>query len=105
MINVEFFGTSPTTGFSIKGHSGFAEEGSDIVCAAVSSAAYMTANTITEICKENPSELFEEDGLMVLKLDESSAHKCADIMQGFVLHLSSLSKEYKQYITVTISEV
>lgn len=37
-------------GFEISGHSDFAEEGSDIVCAAISSAAYMTANTVTEIC-------------------------------------------------------
>ena len=105
MIKVDFFGTSPTLGFSISGHSGYAEEGLDIVCAAVSSAAYMTANTITEILNITPEELSVSDGNMCLKLDELSAHKCSDIMQGFVLHLSSLAEQYKQYITVTISEV
>ncbi|MFR7477837.1 MAG: ribosomal-processing cysteine protease Prp, partial [Acutalibacteraceae bacterium] len=29
------------TGFTVKGHAGYSEEGSDIVCAAVSSAVYM----------------------------------------------------------------
>ena len=105
MIKVEFFGTSLTTGFCISGHSGFAEEGSDIVCAAVSSAAFMTANTITEILNIEPVELSVDDGNMYLKLDELSAHKCSDIMRGFVLHLSSLSEQYKKYIKVTISEV
>ena len=37
------------TGFLIKDHSGYEEEGYDIVCASVSSAAYLTANTLTEI--------------------------------------------------------
>ena len=37
------------TGFLIKDHSGYDEEGYDIVCASVSSAAYLTANTLTEI--------------------------------------------------------
>ena len=36
-------------GFIIKGHSGYGEQGGDIVCAAVSSAAYMVINTITDI--------------------------------------------------------
>ncbi len=105
MIKVEFFGTPLTLGFSISGHSGFAEEGSDIICSAVSSAAFMTANTITEVLNITPVELSVSDGNMYLKLDELSAHKCSDIMKGFVLHLSSLSEQYKQYIKVTISEV
>ena len=105
MIKVEIFGTSPILGFSISGHSGYAEEGEDIICAAVSSASYMTANTITEILNVEPVELSVSDGNMCLKLDELSAHKCSDILRGFVLHLSSLSEQYKQYIKVTISEV
>ena len=36
-------------GFLIKDHSGYDDEGYDIVCASVSSAAYLTANTLTEI--------------------------------------------------------
>lgn len=104
MIKVEFFGTSPVLGFHISGHSGFAEEGSDIVCAAVSSAAYMTANTVTEVLKVTP-KLSVDDGDMYLKLDCSDAHKCDAVMQGFVLHMLSLMEQYKQYITVTISEV
>ena len=105
MIKVEFFGTSPVLGFSIKGHSGYGEQGSDIVCAAVSSVAYMVANTITDILKVEPLKLYENDGEMRLELDESSAQKCSVVLDGLVLHLSSLSKEYKKYIKVTISEV
>ena len=52
-------------GFEISGHSDFAEEGSDIVCAAISSAAYMTANTVTEILHIN-AQVTEDDGLMTV---------------------------------------
>lgn len=104
MIKVDFFGTSPVLGFSISGHAGFAQEGSDIVCAAVSSAAYMTANTVTDVLKATP-KLRVSDGDMYLKLDISDAHKCSCVLQGFVLHMLSLQEQYKQYITVTISEV
>ncbi|MBQ8057633.1 MAG: ribosomal-processing cysteine protease Prp [Ruminococcus sp.] len=105
MIKVEIFGLKPTLGFEIKGHAGYGEEGEDIICSAVSSAAYMTANTITDIISVEPETLICEDGLMKLKLDESSAQKCSDILDGFVLHVNSLCEEYKKYMKVTISEV
>ncbi|MBQ2971703.1 MAG: ribosomal-processing cysteine protease Prp [Ruminococcus sp.] len=105
MINVEIFGSKPVYGFEIKGHSGYGEEGSDIVCSAVSSATYMIANTITDIVCVKPEVLICEDGFLKLKLDESSARKCSDILDGFVLHIKALSKDYKKYMKVTISEV
>ena len=40
--------------FELSGHSGAGEEGTDIVCSAISSAVYMAANTIIEIMKLNP---------------------------------------------------
>lgn len=36
-------------GFSLCGHAGAGVAGEDIVCAAVSSAAYMAANTVTDV--------------------------------------------------------
>ncbi len=102
MIKVEIFGSSPVLGFKIKDHAGYGEKGTDIVCSAVSSAAYMTANTITDIIGVKPKILVCRDGLMQLKLDESSAQKCSDILDGFVLHIKSLSKDYKKYMKVTI---
>lgn len=35
-------------GFTVKGHSGYAESGNDIICAGVSSALMLTVNTITD---------------------------------------------------------
>ena len=51
-------------GFSIDGHAGFGEAGTDIVCAAVSSAAYMTVNTITEVLHAD-AHVSADDGIKV----------------------------------------
>ena len=92
------------SGFKISGHSGFSEEGSDIVCAAVSSAAYMTANTITEILLID-ADVTENDGFMSLSLSKGEAEKSAVVLDGLRLHLTALSEQYTKYIKVKISEV
>ena len=38
------------TGFSVSGHSGYAEAGQDIVCAAVSAVVTMAEATINDVC-------------------------------------------------------
>ena len=49
-------------GFECAGHAGYAEEGSDIICAAVSALAVNTINAIEQFT-EDPFEVEEaEDG-------------------------------------------
>lgn len=104
MIKVDFFG-EPLVGFHITGHSDRNPSGPEVICAGVSSAAYMTANTITDVIGMNP-ELSVSDGDMYLKLKTSDeAMRCREILDGLMLHLSSLAEQYPQYIKVTYSEV
>ena len=91
-------------GYEIRGHSDFSEQGSDIVCSAVSSAAYMTANTITEVQHLN-AEITVNDGFMKLNLSQQDAKTAEVILNGFLLHLNALKEEYKEFIKVKISEV
>ena len=76
----------------------FAENGKDVVCAAVSSAAYMTANTVTEIigAKANAGAT---DGAMILEVKEP-CDKCLAVLKGFELHATELSKQYPKNIKV-----
>ena len=56
MISVAFL-TPPeggVLGFSMEGHAEYGEAGEDIVCAAVSSAAYLVVNTLTDVHQERP---------------------------------------------------
>lgn len=92
------------TGFEISGHSGYSEEGSDIICAAVSSAVYMTANTVTDVMELDCS-LTVDDGLMKLSLSHDEALQAQVILNGLLLHLGTLSKENSDFISLKISEV
>ena len=90
------------TGFSVKGHSGTAARGSDIVCAAVSSAAYMTVNTLTEIMGLQP-EIEVRDGYLHCFLTEES-DGAGDILAGFRLHMRELAEQYPKAIKITTEE-
>ena len=97
MVKASFCIRENSVSFTIKGHSGFAEEGSDIVCAAVSSAAIMTVNTITEIIGEE-GKVKVNDGFLQF---EASGKPTRDMIMGLKLHLEGLSEEYPDYVTVT----
>ena len=105
MITVTFYKSGDLlTGFNISGHSGYAEEGADIVCAAVSSAAIMAANTITDIMHIS-AEVTVGDGLIDFKLSPDEAKKSLSILEGLKLHLNALSEQYTKYIKLKFSEV
>lgn len=87
-------------GYEIKGHAGAGELGKDILCSAVSSAAYLTANTLTEIVKA-PVEVVERDGYMRLLL-QGDYERCQDMLSGLHLHLKELARMHRKYIRVSI---
>ena len=99
MIKVRFsVGERQLNGFEISGHALFAESGKDIICAAVSSAAYMAANTVTEIIRAD-AKAQAEDGAMVLTLNEPNT-QAETVLRGLELHLTELSKQYPQHIKI-----
>lgn len=107
MIRAELFANADgyLLGFSVTGHSGMAEEGSDILCAAVSSAAYMTANTVLEVLHITPVSLRVEEGEMLFRVSELDARLCQALFAGFKLHLLGLEEQYAGYLRVRYTEV
>ena len=97
MIRAVFFEGENGRGFEISGHAG-GNAGRDIVCAAVSSAVYMAANTVTEIIKVH-ADISEQDGHLKFSVGEAAA-----VLDGLKLHLTELSKQYPKKIKV-ITEV
>ena len=92
-------------GFSVMDHSGYDEEGEDIVCAAVSSAVQLTANGITEIAgAEAEITADEETARITLKTDpENDAAQI--LLASFALHMEIMSEDYKENIKLCILEV
>lgn len=86
------------TGFNISGHADYAETGRDIVCAAVSSAALMAANTVTDVldCTAGSREYEGELILTVTKSTESAQQ----VIEGLWIHLLALSGQYPERLCV-----
>ena len=105
-VNLLTLANGDLVGFRINGHSGFAESGSDIVCASISSAAYMAANTITDIINVSAEiDVDEKKGSMLLRVFQKDAVACRDILQGFKLHMLALEEQYSDYMIVNNTEV
>ena len=79
-----YFDNRNCIGFELYGHSGFEEEGHDIVCAAISSAAMMTINGIGEVLKQDMDLNIEEQGPRIKDVykRQSFALLCAPVCRG-----------------------
>lgn len=106
MIDAEFFSlpTGEIIGYRIKGHSDLAENGKDILCAFVSSAAIMAANTISEVIKAK-ADIYDDDGEVYVMIKRTDAVLCKDILEGLKLHLISTEEMYPNNLTVNYTEV
>ncbi len=108
MLKAEFFilDDGRIKGFDISGHSGYDESGKDIVCAAVSSAAYMTANTIADVIGAQTDVLVEDSlGHMRCVVYDKYLSDCGYILQGFKNHLLMLEEMYPENVKVFYKEV
>ncbi len=107
MIKFTFYSSKDgvLSGFNSKGHSGYSDAGSDIVCAAVSSVAYMVANTLTEVMHINADIKVDDSGEMTVIVSEKDAINSQDILKGLRLHIEELSLQYPKNVTITITEV
>ena len=91
------------TGFSVSGHSGYAEAGKDIVCAAVSAIVTMAEATINDVCGAKAKVRVKEDGARVTltlpaSCDEEETVQA--VLAGMMLTLCGLRDDYPDYIEV-----
>ena len=104
MTTIEFMNRQGRIeGFTCKGHSGYAEQGADIVCAAVSTAVQFATATICDVLgiscktrvKEDTAEVFFQ---LPPKCEEEDAAQA--VLSGMMLTLSALHDEYPDYLEV-----
>ena len=104
MTRCEFFTEDDRiTGFSVSGHSGYAEAGSDIVCAAISAVVTMAEATINEVCGAKAKvRVKEEDARITLTLPVSCDEEdtVQAVLAGMMLTLVGLRDDYPDYIEV-----
>ena len=104
MTRCEFFMEDDRIkGFSISGHSGYAEAGQDIVCAAISAVVTMAEATINDVCGAKAKvRVKEADARITLTLpaacDEEETVQA--VLAGMMLYLCNLRDDYPDYIEV-----
>ena len=90
-------------GFTVKGHSGLAEEGSDVLSAAVTSAVRLTECTVNDVCGARAKVRVDEGKASVTltlpaACDEEESVQAA--LSGLMVYLIGLREEYPDYLDV-----
>jgi len=100
-------GEAGLAGCRMTGHSGWAEAGSDIVCAAVSILGSTCVNALESVCGIQPVVTGNEDGVLSFHLPEMTAeeNEKAQILMGALRQgLSDLAAEYPQNVKLSMKE-
>ena len=104
MTRCEFFiENARITGFSISGHSGYAEAGQDIVCAAIYALVTMAEATINDVCGAKAKvRVKQEDARITLTLPAScdEEESVQAVLAGMMITLAGLRDDYPDYIEV-----
>jgi hypothetical protein len=105
MTTAEFFRKDgEVIGFKVKGHSGYAEQGEDVVCASVSSAVMLTANAVTEVFGYDADVSAYEDTI-TLKTNIKGDEILQKLYQGLILQLQQIALEFENNLKVQFTEV
>ena len=100
--------TGSINSLDIKGHSGYAEAGKDIICSAVSATAYMAAGALEELAGLRNCHC-EKDGHMVISLPRDMApdkRSTADIIfKAAAIGFRQIEFSYGKYVLVVEEEV
>ena len=99
-----YHGEKGLTACRMTGHSGQAEAGRDIVCAAASILGCTCVNALESVCGVIPEITENDDGVLAFRLPEMTAEENAkaQILMGALKQgLSDLAEEYPRNITLS----
>ena len=94
-------------GFDVEGHAGYAEEGEDIVCAAISALVINTVNSIETFTEDKfRVDVDEESADICFSLEESPSKECLLLLNSLILGLQRMEDEqYTDFIDIIFEEV
>ena len=106
MIEVTFYSEgSRLTGFTVQGHSGLADPGEDVLCAAVTSAVRLAECAVNDVLGlEAAVKVKEKDASISLKLpnglSQQNESTCQTLLAALMVHFVQLAEEYPDHISV-----
>lgn len=87
----------------VKGHAGFAEEGSDIICAAVSALTINLVNSLEKFTNVS-FDLKEDDGFVEVIFNDKLSNEATLLMNSYLLGIEDILSENADYINLIIKE-
>ena len=92
---------------TVSGHSGYAESGRDIVCAAVSALVLNMANSVEAFTEDGfEGEMDEQTGGFSFHFTAEISPESQLLMNSLVLGLRNIEKEYgERHIIIRFEEV
>lgn len=111
MIEVTFYSEgSRLTGFTVQGHSGLADPGEDVLCAAVTSAVRLAECAVNDVLGlEAAVKVKEKDASISLKLPgglgQTNESTCQTLLTAMMVYFTDLREEYPNNIIVYDMEV
>ncbi|MBR6027964.1 MAG: ribosomal-processing cysteine protease Prp [Clostridia bacterium] len=96
------------TGCRVTGHSGYAPQGSDIVCAAVSALCATCVNSLEAVCGVRPELRENRDGLLDFRLpgglSDQQAHDAQVLMKALRQGLKDVSEAEPAHMELAIQD-
>ncbi|EFE86188.1 ribosomal-processing cysteine protease Prp [Fusobacterium periodonticum] len=107
MTKVEIFRKNGNIiGYKASGHSGYSEQGSDIICSAISTSLQITLIGIQEVLKLKV-DFKINDGFLDVDLKNISQNKLTQtniLTESMAMFLKELTKQYPKYIRLVEKE-
>ncbi len=89
------------TGYKVSGHAGFAEEGMDIICSAVSALTQAPLLGLERHLKLKPSySVNQQDGILEVALNSAPTDLTQAVLQTMVYGVESIARQCPQYVRI-----
>ena len=93
-------------GINISGHSGYDEEGKDIICAAISSLSINFVNSVEKLTDDTYDLSTDESrGYIDFVFNSKISPESRVLLDSLILGVKSLSEENKEYVSYQYKEV
>lgn len=93
-------------GFQAEDHAGYAEEGQDIVCAAVSALVINFLNSFEQLTEDaGTCHTSEDDAVIEFRVSGTCSEEGQILLDSLVLGITNIESEYRPYIHVVFEEV
>ena len=96
MIKIRYYDNEITA----VGHSGYAEQGKDIVCASVSSAFKLTIATLIELRAKFTFHVDDEKAFIGIQIKKGNKQAVKAVLKALIEVLGDLSEEYPDNVSV-----